>query len=214
VRRRDQVPLLGFQDDGYPVTYKDVEYSLEDIVIKHADTYGVPPHYLMSQVTKEAATITKHGETQYNPYSYRYEPYAFDFEFISGDDPDCCSGNQHKLFVQPGPDPDEPTQGFSFLRSGLTAGGAVVYLPAYWAGDTTPVLESHTLSPVGSYPTSEFQIDAFPGPVRWNVDIVDDTHTRTFIRARPGEEPGAGTYRVDCRTGQHRYQVPLSHLLW
>ena len=129
------------RSDGFPVTYNGADVSLETLVIDMADKYGIPPQYLMSQVTKEA---WKFGEApRYNPYSYRYEPWGFDFSFITGDERtayDDTSG--HKL--------DAGSQRFRphrvpILQQGLEAGGEGDPRPrpvCGVAGDSCPNSES------------------------------------------------------------------------
>jgi hypothetical protein len=203
---------LGAQTDGYPVTYKvdgvDTDFLLEDVIVKYADLYGIPPHYLMSQLTKEAARVTKHGELRYNPYSYRYEPWAFDFLNIVGDVPfpNCCWAGQHKVLQDPAPAYE---WGFPFFRSALP-GGLVEYLPEATGGDSPPGPLIRGLSPIGDYPTAEFHIDDLTGPIRWQVSVVDLSGGPTLSQAMPGHSPAPGEYAVvDYSTGVVQFGEPL-----
>jgi hypothetical protein len=192
---------LGEQTDGYPVSYGDNEYSLEEIVIRHADTYGIPPHYLMSQVAKEASK-TSSKPLRLNPYSYRYEPYGFDFRFISGDEAECCRGTTHSLLD----DPDtESHQGQPFHRAGLPSQASKIEVLPFSTdfGDVIPLRAyGAKVTPVGSLPTATLQIANVTGPIQWNVRLYDPTEALTFSRTRPGKALSlANAFTVDCYRG-------------
>ena len=198
---------LGERTDGYPVCHTP-NLLLEPLVISIADKYGIPPHYLMSQVHKEAM---KGSNGCLNEYSYRYEPYGFDFTFISGDEPDACENNAHKLLQAPN---GTTFVGHPFFAQGLSNGQSpdqVEVKPASYCGNpVTPRTLNKTLVPVGAYPTAKFTIADFPGSVHWNVRIRDHQNNEPFLRNRPGSPLTTNEYRVDCRSGLVTFGRPLA----
>jgi hypothetical protein len=198
---------LGSRIDGYPVTYPypSGETLLEPVVLDMADKYGIPPQFLMSQVTKEAV-LSEPNPPRYNPYSYAYEVYGFDFEYLTGDEQECCSGGNHKLML---------LSGFPFAASGITSNGQVEFLPR----PTLDVLPEPVLDvapqPIQPNPCTLYQIPNLNGhPIYWSITVVDVTAGggQTFVQARPGTPtPGSNEFVVDARMGTITFGSPPLH---
>jgi hypothetical protein len=153
--------------DGYPVTYNGADVSLENLVIDMADKYGIPPQFLMSQVTKEAF-LTGDTPPRYNTYSFRYEPYGFDFKFITGDREECCDADGHKLLQDVSP--SQQTHPF-FRQAFLGASGKAEMLNSEGVpGDAKPGEVAVQLQPLGTGDTSQWQIPNLNGsPIEWRL---------------------------------------------
>ena len=191
---------LGDRTDGYPVCHTP-GVLLEPLVIDLADTYGIPPHYLMSQVHKEAM---KGSNGCLNEYSYRYEPIGFDFTSIVGDGQGVAYGGVRYFYMT-----DQ-----AFLRSGLVGvTGLPEVVPREAIGEPKPArVPSAELTPVGATPTATFAIAGFQGPAYWDVEVYDQANpTITFSRVSPGEPPSGPTeFTVDCRAGRITFGAPGS----
>ncbi|MHB8797134.1 MAG: hypothetical protein ACYDBY_01600 [Thermoanaerobaculia bacterium] len=194
---------LGSRTDGYPVTYEGADVELEPIVIDMADRYGIPPQFLMSQVTKEANRTG--NPARYNVYSYRYEAYGFDFRFITGDLGDCCDASGHNFVATYHP----------FLSSGIAGTTGQAEMRPVAPFDEVPVRYEILPQPIGSQPTTAYQIPAGPNgpPVAWDVVVTDTTGVSQYQRTDPGfaffvGPLGPSQYSVDCRTGRITFGAP------
>jgi hypothetical protein len=194
---------LGSQTDGYPVEYPaGTSQSLLTLIVDIADRYAIPPQFLMSQTNQEASKIST-TPLRLNAFSYRYEPYAFDFKFISGDEPDCCESNGHKLLQAP----TGNLTGYPFFVQGLSNGATpdeVEVKPYSGGGDSvTPRVFNKTLIPASAYPTALYDIAEFPGAIHWNVAIHDAQNQPAFEHSDPGQiSLPQDEFKVDCRTGR------------
>ena len=73
------------------ITYNGQNTDLDALIIKYAGKYGVPPHYLKAQISREA----KRTNGRFDPSSYRYEPVTLDYKRVSvnevGSSPDVAN---------------------------------------------------------------------------------------------------------------------------
>ncbi|MCC6132115.1 MAG: hypothetical protein IT186_19510, partial [Acidobacteria bacterium] len=189
---------FGGRTDGFRLSppYPGAPERLHELVVDVSDKYGVPPHVLLAQVTKEAVP-TGVPAYAHNPFSYRYEPYGFDFLYLTGDGDIVRNGTTRKLLANEHP----------FKTNGILAtSGGVETLPSNGVDPPeTPEEVMVTPEPVGTPPFRQYRIpaSAAPPPTYWKVDLLDGYAGMRYEQVDPGfaGELAPRQFRFDARAG-------------
>jgi hypothetical protein len=188
------------------------DVDVEALVIDAADRHGIPPQYLMAQVTKEAGVYN----SRLNAYAFRYEATSRDFKQLVGDwdstpgQPGTVENGVRKLL--------DETRAFYGL-SQRTPDGDAKYLPCVTgagetciAADQLPELEDVEL--VQSSEATVFVIPGLSGDkvqlgVKIDVGGSAPTYAQDFgVDCTANVLLGSTSYCVDGDTGTIRFGSP------